>query len=197
MNQTQGQTAPIITDLQGYYAGFISRVLAFIIDAIIIALTITVFNWIVWVTLDTLSTGIFLGISANKIPGVGPVIDFLRDSFLIGFLSALFILLYHVFFTYFAGQTPGKALLGLRVVAVEGKRVSVVRSLLRYLGYFVSAAPLFIGFFWVLIDDQRQGWHDKIARTYVIYTWEARPDERFLSKELYILSSHHRRGSSQ
>jgi uncharacterized RDD family membrane protein YckC len=82
-------------------------------------------------------------------------------------------------------MTPGKAMFGVRVVTTKGKRVSVARSTLRYIGYFLSAIPLFMGFIWILVDDERQGWHDKLANTYVIYTWEARPDERFLLQEIH------------
>jgi uncharacterized RDD family membrane protein YckC len=38
----------------------------------------------------------------------------------------------------------------------------------RYLGYFVSAIPLFLGLIWVGIDGRKQGWHDKLAGTVVI-----------------------------
>jgi uncharacterized RDD family membrane protein YckC len=38
----------------------------------------------------------------------------------------------------------------------------------------------FLGFFWVLADNQRQGWHDNLARTYVIYAWKAVPHAIFL-----------------
>jgi uncharacterized RDD family membrane protein YckC len=34
--------------------------------------------------------------------------------------------------------------------------------------YFVSAAVLYLGFFWIAIDRRKQGWHDKIAGTVVI-----------------------------
>jgi uncharacterized RDD family membrane protein YckC len=39
---------------------------------------------------------------------------------------------------------------------------------LRYLGYMISSAIIFIGFFWIAVDNRRQGIHDKIAETYVI-----------------------------
>jgi uncharacterized RDD family membrane protein YckC len=42
----------------------------------------------------------------------------------------------------------------------------------------------FLGFLWILIDNRRQGWHDKMAGTCVIYNWPARPDENFLRKRL-------------
>jgi uncharacterized RDD family membrane protein YckC len=63
-----------------------------------------------------------------------------------------------------------------------------LRGILRYLGYSLSAISLFLGFFWILIDDRRQGWHDKIAGTLVIYTWEAHHEERFLSDRINELT---------
>jgi hypothetical protein len=44
----------------------------------------------------------------------------------------------------------------------------VGRALVRYFGYFVSGIVLSLGFLWATFDSRRQGWHDKIARTYVI-----------------------------
>lgn len=41
-------------------------------------------------------------------------------------------------------------------------------AVLRYVGYVVSSIPLCLGFLWVAIDPSRQGWHDKIARTRVV-----------------------------
>lgn len=48
----------------------------------------------------------------------------------------------------------------------------------RVLGYYISFLALFLGFLWVLVDDRRQGWHDKIADTIVVYDWEARLGKR-------------------
>jgi uncharacterized RDD family membrane protein YckC len=82
---------------------------------------------------------------------------------LISPLLFLVVLVYFVFFWTFIGSTPGKALLGLQIVRQVG------RALLRFLGYWVSAIPLFLGFIWVLFDRQHEGWHDKISNTHVIY----------------------------
>lgn len=76
---------------------------------------------------------------------------------------------YPMFFWVVIGQTPGKRLLGLRVLQTDGRLLSVSRAFIRVLGYWVSALPLFFGFFWILLDNERQGWHDKIAGTYVVY----------------------------
>jgi uncharacterized RDD family membrane protein YckC len=74
--------------------------------------------------------------------------------------------------------------MGLRVLTTGGGKLTVFRAFLRLVGYLVSAVPLFGGFIWVLVDDQRQGFHDKIGQTYVVYAWAARPDETFLVREM-------------
>jgi uncharacterized RDD family membrane protein YckC len=39
---------------------------------------------------------------------------------------------------------------------------------LRYVGKIISGIPCGLGYFWMLWDDQKQCWHDKIASTKVI-----------------------------
>jgi uncharacterized RDD family membrane protein YckC len=76
--------------------------------------------------------------------------------------------------------TPGKMLLSLRVVdAKTGGSLSVVQSLVRYVGYFVSAFPFFLGLIWVGFDNKKQGWHDKIAGTVVIRSKSGTEPVRF------------------
>ena len=77
------------------------------------------------------------------------------------------------YFTYFhgiSGQTPGKRMLGLRVVQTGGERMTPGIAFLRWVGYIISKAPLFLGFIWAAFDGRKQGWHDKIAGTFVIRT---------------------------
>ncbi|MES2322722.1 MAG: RDD family protein [Pseudomonadota bacterium] len=65
--------------------------------------------------------------------------------------------------------TPGKMLLSLRVVdAVTGNSLGVVRAIVRYLGLFVSALFLFLGFIWIGFDRRKQGWHDKMGGSVVV-----------------------------
>ncbi len=66
-------------------------------------------------------------------------------------------------------STPGKMLFGMKIVdAKTHDEVPAPRLLLRYIGYFISMIPLFLGIIWVGIDKKKQGWHDKIAGTVVI-----------------------------
>ena len=67
------------------------------------------------------------------------------------------------------GATPGKLALGVKIVdANTGLPPSSARLAVRFLAYFVSAFPLYLGFLWAAVDRRKQGWHDKIARTVVI-----------------------------
>lgn len=69
------------------------------------------------------------------------------------------------------GATPGKLVLGIRIIDAEtGGTPPIGRLVLRYLGYIVSAIPLGLGYFWMLWDARRQTWHDKIGGTLVVKT---------------------------
>ncbi|WP_416759460.1 RDD family protein [Roseateles sp. So40a] len=73
-----------------------------------------------------------------------------------------------VVFWSWQGATPGKLVAGIKVVdAQSGKRPSPVQSLLRWLGYFISAVPLFAGFWWARLDAEGRAWHDRLSRTAV------------------------------
>jgi uncharacterized RDD family membrane protein YckC len=85
---------------------------------------------------------------------------------------------YFVFFWSVAGTTPGKAVMGLGVVTRDGRRLSLVRSMVRLFGYVLSTLLYGLGYLWIAIDNWREGWHDKIARTAVVYAWDAHPSDR-------------------
>ena len=76
---------------------------------------------------------------------------------------------YQVYFWTTTGQTPGKMVMGLKVVSAEtGELLDVGGAALRYVGCIVSGIPFYLGYFWVLWDPKHEGWHDKIAKTKVI-----------------------------
>jgi len=80
----------------------------------------------------------------------------------------IFSFAYYVWAWKKDGQTLGDTLLSLKIVTAEGSPPSTGQAVVRYFGYLVSALALSLGFLWIAIDKRRQGWHDKIARTYVI-----------------------------
>jgi uncharacterized RDD family membrane protein YckC len=70
------------------------------------------------------------------------------------------------------GLTPGKWMLGIRVVKRDtGLPIGFWRMVLRQtIGQWVAAILCYLGFLWAFFDANRQGWHDKIAGTLVIRT---------------------------
>jgi uncharacterized RDD family membrane protein YckC len=85
-------------------------------------------------------------------------------------LLVIFILgLYYWLFTGLTGQTLGKMAVGIKVVNVQGDRPGLgVAALREILGKLISTIVICIGFIWIAFDNNKQGWHDKIASTYVV-----------------------------
>ena len=135
-------------------AGFVSRAIAFAIDLGIVLLL--VFGTSSFAQLLTVLLPQWLWFAA-ALPAV------------IGAAGALIPFTYFFLTVALTGKTVGKGLMGLRIVTVGGKRLSVARSFVRVPAYFVSIIPLFVGFLWVLVDRDRRGWHDIVAGTRVVY----------------------------
>jgi uncharacterized RDD family membrane protein YckC len=77
------------------------------------------------------------------------------------------------YFVYFwsgqgGGQTVGMRVFGLRVIRTDGSALTITQAAIRWVGLLVSFLCLAIGVIWVAFDANKQGWHDKIASTYVV-----------------------------
>ncbi|MEU4691475.1 RDD family protein [Actinoplanes sp. NPDC023714] len=132
------------------YAGLVSRTLAYGADAFIVAL------------LTGGSATVFSMIASVVGPWARDLGDLVVSSYLI-FLPSI-MAVYCALFWLLAGRTPGMAVLGLRVVRVDGSRLHWLAALLRavLLAYFP------IGALWLIVDRKYQGLPDKVARTTVI-----------------------------
>jgi uncharacterized RDD family membrane protein YckC len=68
-----------------------------------------------------------------------------------------------------SGQTIGKRGMGIRVYDLRGRgAIGFGRGVGRYFGRIVSAIPLYLGYFWMLWDGEKQTWHDKLVGTVVV-----------------------------
>jgi uncharacterized RDD family membrane protein YckC len=121
------------------YAGLGSRFIALVIDYVILV--------IIGFLLSQIVGSDILGI------GVG---------FLIGILYNWY------FWTRNNGQTPGKQVMGLRVVKTDGSKINDLEAVIRYVGYYINTFLLFLGWLWAIPDGKNQGLHDKLAGTVVV-----------------------------
>ena len=104
----------------------------------------------------------------------------LNESFVNGFwdviLNYIFPAIAVIVFWVYKSATPGKMATRLTIVdAKTGGKPSTGQFIGRYLGYYVSMIPLFLGIIWVGIDKRKQGWHDKLAGTVVIKSNKSEP----------------------
>jgi uncharacterized RDD family membrane protein YckC len=138
------------------YAGFWWRVLAYIIDAIILS--------IIFVPLQ-FAVGIGMGAGGVDPDSLAmPAVSFGFNGFQI-----LTTWLYHAFCESSPWQgTIGKKVLGLRVTDMNGNQISFGRATGRYFGMMLSGMICFIGFIMVAFTEKKQGLHDMLASTLVL-----------------------------
>ena len=158
----------------GQRAGFVTRLAAMVADMIILSAALR-------------GTVSLLLLAEHALRRFAPPFSLGKLVFVCGPVIAC---LYNIVCWSLWGQTPGKWLLGLRVVALGGGRVRIGQSALRFVGYLLSAVPFYLGFLWVL-GPERRGFHDRLAGTEVVYTRRRkrnlpRPDERSLVPRRYV-----------
>jgi uncharacterized RDD family membrane protein YckC len=74
---------------------------------------------------------------------------------------------YFALFTIFGGTTPGMMMRNLQVVSFSGEPPTPRQMLLRSAGYVLSAGTFFLGFLWVMWDEDELTWHDRLSRTHL------------------------------
>ena len=132
------------------YASFSRRLLAVVLDSIVVSIAANIFAASFGASLVITSGGFHY-----RSGGSG--------------LQTLFFILYEtLLIAFWNGQTIGKKAVGIRVVSRGGQPVSVGRAFVRSLMKIISGAVLLLGYLWMLWDPNKQTWHDKIADTYVV-----------------------------
>lgn len=101
------------------------------------------------------------------------LLDMILAGMLCGFaggppLGFILMLAYFAGMWTWKGTTVGGLVVNLKVVRLDDQPVTFVVALVRGLAAAFSALVLFLGFFWIAWDKERQGWHDMIAGTVVV-----------------------------
>lgn len=73
------------------------------------------------------------------------------------------------------GQTPGKAMMGTRLVNEQGERVGSGPGIGRKFVHVVDSMVCLLGWFLPLVDDKRQTIADKLIQTFVVTGVEKKP----------------------
>jgi len=144
------------------WAGFAERLLAYIIDGLILGAIFVVLSIF-------LVAGIIGGLDFSD--PRNPELSLGAIGVVLLWLLAIFVvsIVYFPFFWANGGQTPGMRAFGIRVVRDrDGGPVGWGSAFLRLLGYWVSGIVFYVGYVWVFFDSRRRGWHDLIAGTVVV-----------------------------
>lgn len=139
-------------------AGFFIRLSAYLIDNLLLTLITIVPAFIAFALLKR------SGVSIS-----GDIQELMRWMWLLVILpNTVLTFIYFGYFHAATGQTVGKLLCGVRVVTAEGRPLGWARSVVRCAGYFLSSFFLYLGFFWVVLNRRKRGWHDYLAGTVVV-----------------------------
>lgn len=136
------------------YAGFFVRLVAFAVDSLLAAI-------IVGIVKLPFSTAAAYGADFLKA-------DFIFEYSFLDVFSYVGIAAYFILLTYFSHSTPGKMLFRLEVVTKNGEWTFLNIVYRETVGRFLSSL-LCIGYLAVLVQGEKQGFHDMLCDTYVVY----------------------------
>lgn len=150
------------SQVTGHYAGAVTRLTAYVLDVLLIGALFT------------------LGLAALRF-----VLEFVSDVTLTvdndGLLVVAAVVSWAFLYTWVslvvAGRTPGKALVGLRVVRRDGSPLGTRHAFVRVLTFPLAFALFGLGFIGILVGKERRAIYDVLAGTAVVYDWGDRPAE--------------------
>jgi uncharacterized RDD family membrane protein YckC len=136
---------PTAQGASGPRANFGQRLVAWLIDLVIIVVVLL----------------ILVGIAAAISETLGIV------AYILGIVGSV------VYFAYFegspSGQTIGKKALKIRVIDFNtGGPLGFGRGLIRWVARIPSQFVCYLGYLWMLWDREKQTWHDKLSTTVVV-----------------------------
>lgn len=127
-----------------------SRAMAFVIDEVIVSMLFIAIYWDQFTNSSNIEQTVIL-----------------MNTMVIYVM--LIKVLYHGFFVWMYGATPGKMVAKIRVIYLyDLDNPSPGHSLLRALVRVISETIFYLGFVWAMLNPKREGWHDKAARTLVV-----------------------------
>jgi uncharacterized RDD family membrane protein YckC len=146
------------TEFQGHYAGPVTRLLAYALDLLIISVVFTLGAAMVSLAVE-LATPWSLSLDEDSV---------LALVLYLGFAALYFGNSWAVF-----ARTPGMSLLGLRICRADGSPLDARHGVIRLVAFPLGFLTLGVGFLGIIFGRTHQAIYDRIARTAVIYDWDA------------------------
>jgi uncharacterized RDD family membrane protein YckC len=156
------RSGPQRSRVTGHYAGPLSRLLAFIIDSVIVVALFGIATGLVTYVASLLSSSRFDGL-----PRGGPGWILLFGTFAFLYFWACLTL---------AGRTAGKAVIGLRIVSRDGRPLTPRRAFVRTLVLPISIVSV-VGLVGGVVGRERRALHDVAGRSVAVFDWGDRPAE--------------------
>ena len=165
---TRSRTREPEPSLTGHYAGVVTRLTSYVIDAFLVS-------------------AIFSVVSAGLVWLVNLIVGGDYDASDVGSLAGGIIFLVWVFLYFWLpmavwGRTIGMAIMGLELVRRDGSRVGAGRVAIRVITFPLSFLLLGLGFIGILVGREHRALQDVFAGTTIVYAWDARAARlRFLA----------------
>ncbi len=139
------------------YSSFLERFYAFIIDILII--------FGVWVLILIIGDYFVLLMGNTDIYYV--MLDYWNEI-----MRWLFFAISGLYYATFESSkwqaTIGKKVMEIKLISQNGKRITLVQSIMRYLTKILSLLGLGFGIWAIFFDPKKQAFHDKLASTLVV-----------------------------
>lgn len=155
--QAYGGTPPPAYLPTECFGGFWIRFVAYIIDAIILFIPSLIVKAIIYAGFGIGMNALFGSTTPHQpADGINSLISLALNC------------AYWTYFTVAKGATPGKLILGLRVVDENGMHIGWGRAIGRFFAMILSTCLFLIGFIMVGFHEKKRGLHDLICGTYVV-----------------------------
>ena len=155
-----------VSDSQVKYAGFGIRFLAYWVDFLILFPLGLMIQQMV-------GNSPFAIFQAQSLSDIQKIQGSANSLLGIGIALPLILAYFLIFWVNYDGATPGKKLLGIKIIKDSGEKLTYPAAFIRWIGYMISGATMFffgIGYLWIIWDKKKQALHDKIAGTVVVKT---------------------------
>jgi uncharacterized RDD family membrane protein YckC len=156
---------------QGHYAGAVTRLFSFLLDALFASIGFWILSWLFTLAINTVT---------------GKEFDPTDYGLITAAAFVVWAFVYAAYPLAVGGRTLGMSIVGLSAVQADGAPIRPRQAVVRVLAFPLSFLVFGLGFIGILIQREHRALHDLIAGTAIVYAWNARAARlRFLAQRKY------------